>query len=353
MRGVGAEVVVEVDPRVAAGPQPLHARRPPGQLPVGVAAAVEDARAVQPDVGEVGGGFVGEREAVGGVGAHQRGRPPARAGAPAPRRRASSDGAPRARGGLARRVRREHAAPRARRGGGRGRGPGVRRRARHAAGRRGNASARSRRNGSCSGSCHRTGAELLAEQQRALREEVGERRPPPAEPQQVRDVAAALYGEAEAGRHLLAPARERRRAQHAVERAVDLDGGEPLSQVRELPRDRQPRRVEGAPPVRVGPAAGADPRGAGARRAHGTGGAAPVPDSVYRARMFEAAAVLAAVALGVGAVEGVGAVRRRRARGDRRSRWTPRRRARGGAAARRGGGGGRDAGPRRAAGGQR
>src|SRR5580700_3181832 len=67
--------------------------------------------------------------------------------------------------------------------------------------------------------------------------------------------ARALEGEHEILRHLARPFAERRRRLRAVERAVDLDGGQPLGGVAELLRVRQSLRIKYAPPRLERPAA--------------------------------------------------------------------------------------------------
>ena len=78
---------------------------------------------------------------------------------------------------------------------------------------------------------------------------------------QVRDVAAGLDGEEEAGVRcrLLGPGAELVAGGQAVEAPVDLDGREVLRVEREVIARGQVGRVEAPDPVRVDPAGGADP----------------------------------------------------------------------------------------------
>src|SRR5690606_3401674 len=102
------------------------------------------------------------------------------------------------------------------------------------------------------------GAELVAEQQHTGREEVGERRPDVVQLLHVRDEAAALHGEEEAGRRLVVPAAEAGGTLKRVERAVDLDAVQPAAGVLELAAPREARRIEAVVPAPVGPAGDAD-----------------------------------------------------------------------------------------------
>ncbi len=76
----------------------------------------------------------------------------------------------------------------------------------------------------------------------------------------MRDEAAALDREDEAGRRLLRAALVRRRPLQGVERAVDLDRGHPRGDVLQLAALGQPGRVEVTPPARVAPAGDPDVR---------------------------------------------------------------------------------------------
>ena len=101
--------------------------------------------------------------------------------------------------------------------------------------------------------------ELAAQRQHAAREEVRQRRVDVDQPLHVRDEPSALDGEDEVVGRLVMPPRVRRRALEGVERAVDLDGGQPLGGVLELAPVRQTLRVEVTPPSGVRPAGDADP----------------------------------------------------------------------------------------------
>src|SRR5207248_11678513 len=78
---------------------------------------------------------------------------------------------------------------------------------------------------------------------------------------QVRDAAARLDGEEEAGVRcrLLGPGAELLAGRKTVEAPVDLDGREVLRVEREVIARGQVGRVEAPDPVRVDPAGGADP----------------------------------------------------------------------------------------------
>ena len=78
---------------------------------------------------------------------------------------------------------------------------------------------------------------------------------------EVRDIAAGLDGEEEAGVRcrLLGPGAELVAGGQTVEAAVDLDGREVLRVEREVIARGQVGRVEAPDPVRVDPAGGADP----------------------------------------------------------------------------------------------
>src|SRR5690606_3395492 len=102
------------------------------------------------------------------------------------------------------------------------------------------------------------GAELVAEEQHAGGEEVGERRLDVAQLLHVGDEAAALDGEEEAGRRRVVPAAEAGRALERVERAVDLDAVEPTARVLEFAAARQSGRIEAVVPAPVRPAGDAD-----------------------------------------------------------------------------------------------
>src|SRR5580700_7569305 len=70
--------------------------------------------------------------------------------------------------------------------------------------------------------------------------------------------ARSLEREHEIVRHLARPFAERRRRLRAVERAVDLDRGQPLAGVSQLLRMWQALRIERAAPRRERPAADSD-----------------------------------------------------------------------------------------------
>src|ERR1700688_860504 len=70
--------------------------------------------------------------------------------------------------------------------------------------------------------------------------------------------ARALEREHEFLRHLARPFAERRRRLRAVERAVDLDRGQPFGGVRKLLRVRQSLRIKHAAPRLECPAADTD-----------------------------------------------------------------------------------------------
>ena len=76
--------------------------------------------------------------------------------------------------------------------------------------------------------------------------------------QDVGDVAPALDREDEIVRRLRRAMRRSSRALEAIERAVDLDGGEVPGGVVQLALRRQARRVEAPAPGRVAPAGDAD-----------------------------------------------------------------------------------------------
>src|SRR5579862_9043594 len=74
----------------------------------------------------------------------------------------------------------------------------------------------------------------------------------------VRRKARPFQREHEARRYLTGPFAKRRRRLRAVERAVDLDRGQPLGGICKFLRMRQPLRIEQAAPRRKGPAAHPD-----------------------------------------------------------------------------------------------
>src|SRR5207248_7055067 len=75
----------------------------------------------------------------------------------------------------------------------------------------------------------------------------------------VGEVAAALHGEEKAVGRLAAPGLEDGALRQAIEGEIDLYGPEILGVEWQLPLARQLVRVEGAQPVLVDPAGGADP----------------------------------------------------------------------------------------------
>src|SRR5262249_23742318 len=74
----------------------------------------------------------------------------------------------------------------------------------------------------------------------------------------VDDVAMALHREHEIVRGRVAPLAEARRRLGAVERAVDLDGGEAATRIAELIGLLEVGRIERPAPRRIGPAADPD-----------------------------------------------------------------------------------------------
>src|SRR5690606_11381636 len=107
--------------------------------------------------------------------------------------------------------------------------------------------------------------QLVAELQRAAREEALDRRARPGERPAIGCVARGLHGEDETLRRLVAPACEALRLLRAVVRAVDLDGAEALRGVLQLAPLREARRIEAAAPGRVVPSADADANPSGRR----------------------------------------------------------------------------------------
>ena len=101
------------------------------------------------------------------------------------------------------------------------------------------------------GSCHSTGPSFGPSASTPGGEEVGQRRLDVAQPLQVGDEAAALDREDEVVGGLRPPRGVRRRALQGVERAVDLDRGQPLGGVLQLAALHAARRVEVAAPPGV------------------------------------------------------------------------------------------------------
>jgi hypothetical protein len=97
-------------------------------------------------------------------------------------------------------------------------------------------------------------AQLPAQRQHALAEEVGQRLRRVVELLHVGDEAAALDGEHEVVGRGITPRLEVRLPLERVERAVDLDGGEAAARVLHLGALRQAGRVELAAPAGVAPA---------------------------------------------------------------------------------------------------
>jgi hypothetical protein len=123
------------------------------------------------------------------------------------------------------------------------------------------------------------GAELVAQRQDSLAEEVGQRLLGVVELLHVGDEAAALDGEDEVVGGGVMPRLEVRPALERVERAVDLDAGEAATGVLHLGALGQAVGVELAAPAVVAPAGYADADGAaGVGPGHdGSGGASSVP----------------------------------------------------------------------------